>query len=98
MLIVDPEIEVGLLGAEEKARREMIKTKNAWFYSIIDPNDPFQQTWTDNGLDQGFASIAASIKHQKQYVALIFNSVQILEEPSRSTQDEGPPNYDHVMI
>jgi len=29
VLIVDPEIEVGLLGAEEKARREMIKTKNA---------------------------------------------------------------------
>ena len=28
VLIVDPEIEVGLLGAEEKARREMIKTKN----------------------------------------------------------------------
>jgi glucokinase len=27
VFVVDPNIEVGLLGAEEKARREMLKTK-----------------------------------------------------------------------
>jgi len=43
----------------------------------VDPNDPFQQTWTDNGLDQGFASIAASIKHQKQYVAHTYMSSKV---------------------
>ena len=43
----------------------------------VDPNDPFQQTWVDQGLAEGFSSIAASIKHQKQYVAHTYMSSKV---------------------
>jgi hypothetical protein len=30
---------------------------------VFDPNDPFQQTWTDESLKDGFLTVAQNIKH-----------------------------------
>jgi hypothetical protein len=30
---------------------------------VFDPNDPFQQTWTDQVLKEDFLAVAKNIKH-----------------------------------
>ena len=48
---------------EKKAKKPAAAKKEAKASPAYDPNDPFQQTWKDQGLKDGFSQIAQNIKH-----------------------------------
>ena len=44
---------------KQEAKKAASGTKSPAF----DPNDPFQQTWEDKVLPQGFSDVASNMKH-----------------------------------